>query len=75
MRIVNTSKARENITIEFTPKEQDAIFSVTQKVGGPPTGRRGVLTDLGVLLREHGAADNYSMYDLNVTGRIDFKDQ
>ena len=56
MRIVEQETLRQNMTIEFTPAEQDVLYSVCGMIGGSPTGPRRVMEELRALLGDNARA-------------------
>lgn len=50
MKLVNEEQPRRNVTIEFTPYEQDVLVAICDRIGGCPTGPRGVTNRLNDIL-------------------------
>lgn len=61
MKLVNEEPARRNVTIEFTPYEQDVLAAICSRIGGHPSGPRGVSDILKLLLRNAGAEDHFKI--------------
>lgn len=50
MKLVSEEAVRRNIIIEFTPCEQDVLAAICNRIGGCPTGPRGVTDKLNDIL-------------------------
>lgn len=76
-RLVNGPSVRQNVTIEFTPFEQDVLFTVCQRIGGHAHARDvfsdGGGTSLSGLLRSVGAKERADLLDDSPRSNIRFK--
>lgn len=73
MRLVSEEAVRRNIIIEFTPYEQDVLVAVCDRIGGCPTGPRGVTNRLNDILASVKADGGKFSVD-NLASAIYFED-
>lgn len=73
MRLVSEEAVRNNIIIEFTPYEQDVLAAICNRIGGCPTGPRGVTDKLNDILRLVKADASNLSFDSDA-GAIYFRD-
>ena len=64
MKVIDQEPVRRNLTIEFTPQEQDVLFTVCAMIGGNPSGPRGVIDELKHILQDSFKAKKLKDGDL-----------
>ena len=73
MKLVKEEAVRRIVTIELTPYEQDVLAAVRNRIGGCPTGPRGVTDKLNDILHSVNADVSKLRIDSDA-GAIYFRD-
>lgn len=61
MKLVSEEQQRRDVTIKFTPYEQDVLLAICTRIGGHPSGPRSVAEALKLILREAEAEDVFNV--------------